>query len=186
MKTINLIALGQFTIDDIAPFLAWLNKVPAIQRTADKMKKIPPVGSGKLSPMLKVLEQLRFIGKKQDVYSVAVAGTAFLNANPGERKSLMNAIFLNEEEAKRTVELLNQSKTGRVAKHLVNECFGLTSFTSTTETEILAFLSWAQACELFGYDKKKQEIFALDSGKPKGPVEVQHSNSQAHTLSRAA
>jgi len=179
MKTINLIAMGQFTLDDISPFLSWLSAVPPIERSAVKMKQKPPVGSGKLTPLLRVLEQFGFIQKKQECFSITTAGEDFLRMNVFERKATIRAILLNEDEVKRVVRLLNESKTGRLPKHLAN-------FEATSETEMIAFLVWAQSCELFGYDKKKREIFRFDRGNPKGPVEVLNQLATSPTLAKAA
>ena len=167
MKSVNLIAFRQFTLEDIAPFLSWLNLAPALQRTAVKMKLKPPVGSGKLTPMLKALNLLKFIQLKQECFTITASGEAFLKANPLERKIMIRGIFLAEDEVKKIMALLNASSTGRIAKYLVNECFAASDQTSTLETEILALLDWTEQCGLFGYDSKKHEIFSLEHGTPK-------------------
>ena len=177
MKSLNLIAMGQFTLDDIAPFLSWLNTVPAIERSAVKMKQKPPVGSGKLTPMLKALEQFGYVGKKQDVFTITAAGENFLRGNVFDRKALIKGFFVIEDEVKNVIALLNDSTTGRLPKHRIT--------LSITETEMIAFFSWAQSCELFGHDRKKNEIFRLDRGTPKGPVEIQ-SQAEISAPLRAA
>ena len=184
MKSINLFALGQFGLEDVGIFLTWLDRIPAGESSLENMKKAPPVRTSKLSPLLKVLEQLKLVQRKQDRFSITSAGEEFLQSTASARKAVIRAFFLTAVEVKVVVDSLNTSSTGRLPRNTVDEAFGSNALSSTTKTEIQTFLSWAQNSELFGYDKKKEEIFRLDVGTPQKPRQTEPA--QSASLPRAS
>lgn len=186
MKTINLSALAQFTLEDVCSFVSWLENVPATGISLERMKSNPPVRTSKIGPMLKVLEPSGLISRKQDRYTLTSAGKDFSRSGVTVRKGVMRNQFMNVDAVQRLLELLLTSENGRLPLKVVHESFNLGALSIATGAEIQGFISWAQACELFGFDKKAEEIFRMEVGVPRGPVEASKNSENKLTLPRAS
>lgn len=171
MKHLNLFALGQANAEDLGELLGWMERIPSGEASLDQMKRNPPIRTSKLSPALKVLEQFGLVSGKQGRFAITVSGEEFAKSGPLARRAVLRALFMRYESVQRVVELLATSVSGRLPKKMVNESFGLASPAVVMEAEIQAFIGWAESCELFGHDKKKDEIFSFERGLPRGPVE---------------
>lgn len=169
MKTINLPALGQLGFEDLSGFLSWLAASPVTEFSVSQIQKSPPIRTSKVNPMIKVLEQFAMISNKKDRISISPAGREFANAAVARKKTIVRELFLNIEPIHRLQELLKSSVGGRLHKQAIHESFDLGSRNQVQVAEVLAFISWAEACELFQYDKKKEEILLIGSGLPSGP-----------------
>lgn len=186
MKYLNLFALGQATPDDLSALLHWLECIPSGEASLDQIKRTPPIRTCKLSPTLKVLEQFGLISGQQERVVITASGEDFAKSPPPIKRALLRALFTRFESVRRIVELLATSAYGRLPKKMVNESFGLATPAVVIEAEIQAFIGWAESCELFGYDRIKDEIFRLEQGLPKGPVEKPGTSSHLTLVPKAS
>lgn len=169
MKTINLPALGQLNFEDLSGFLSWLATSPITEFSVSQIQKNPPIRTSKVNPMIKVLEQFAMISNKKDRVSITASGREFADAAVARKKAILRNLLLSVEPIQRVQELLKSSATGRLPKQAIHESFDLGARTQVQVAEVLAFISWAEACELFQYDKKKEEILLVGAGLPSGP-----------------
>ena len=183
MKTINLSALSQFALDDIESLVSRLENIPSGGISLEQMKNNPSVRTSKIGPILKVLVPFGLITQKQDRYALTAAGKDFSRSGAVVKKAVMRNLFMTVEPIQRLVELLMSSSTVRLPVKVVHESFNLDSRSNAADAEILGFILWAQACDLFSFDKKAKEIFRSEYENLKGPVEAAKTNANAFTLS---
>lgn len=169
MKTLNLPALGQITLEDMTCFLSWLERLPNGEVSPNSLEKNSPIRTSKLNPMLKVLDQFGFVFKKDSRFKITMSGKDFSQSSLSVKKAILRILFLKIEAVQRIADLLKRSTTGRLQKRIVSESFHLGSISPFAESEILAFISWGQSCELFDYDKKKEEILFRETLLPVDP-----------------
>ena len=186
MKTINLYALSEFTLEDLGCLVSWLETIPPSGISLERMKSNPPVRTSKIGAILKVIEPFGLIAKKQDRYALTPAGKDFSRSGATVKKAVLRDKFTKVDPIQRLVARLQTSTTGRLPMKVVHESFILGSLSIVSDTEILGLISWAQSCELFGFDKDSQEILRKDSGAPRGPTETIRGGDTAFTLPRAS
>jgi len=186
MKTINLNAFNEFSLDDLSILLAYLGNVPSGEISLDQVKKLPPVRTSKIGPIVKIAEEFGLISKKQDRLSVTASGLTFSRSGLMSRKTTMRTLFGKVEQIQRLLDILALAPSGRLAKKTVLDTFNLGSPLSLSDRDIDGFIAWGQLCDLFGYDKKKEEIFRLELGTPKGPTEITQRLGNVYTLPRAS
>ena len=172
MKTINLPALTQVTFEEVGGFLTWLENQPAGETSLVQMQKVPPIRSSKLNPMIKTLDQFGFIAQKQGRIAIHARGKEFLRSVELVRKAVIRTLFVQVDWVQKLVNALKASASGRVHRGMISDSFSTTSRIPIAESEVLAFISWAQLCELFGYDKKTNELFHVESIAPRDPRPV--------------
>jgi hypothetical protein len=169
MKTVNLFALGQLNFEDFGGFLSWLANIVAAEVNVSQILKNPPIRSSKINPVLKVLEQFAMISNRKGCISITRAGREFVNADAAKRRSIVREPLLSVESICRVQELLKSSPTGRLQKHTIHDSLNLGSSGPAQDSEVMALISWGEACELFQYDKKTEEIMMVATGQPSGP-----------------
>ena len=172
MKTINLFALSQLTVDDIGIFLSWLGRGPDIGLGLEQMKKNLPLGTSKIGSILKILESFELIARKQDRYILTSTGRDFSNSGMMVKSAVLRNLFMRVEPVQKLMKLLQTSASGRLPVKFVHVSFSLGLLSIVSDAEILGFLSWAQACALFGVDTMAEEIFRIDLGISKDSVEA--------------
>jgi hypothetical protein len=171
MKQLSLFALGEVNMEDLCILLRWIMLSPSGNVSLDQIKRSPPIRTSKISSALKLLEQFGFVGIKQGRYSISAPGEEFLASGTTVRRAVLRLLLSKFDPVQRIIEVLGTSSTGRIPKKMVNESFGLIGPMLYKESEILAFIRWAEACELFGFDRKEDEIFRIDPHAPRGPIE---------------
>lgn len=186
MKNINLMALSEFNFEEAGILLSWLENGRYSEMNLEQLKKSPPVRTSKVGPIVKVFEQFGLISKKQDRFSLTQAGKDFSRSGPTVRKAVMKHLFMQIEQIKRVLGLLANSPTGRIPRRLIHEVLSTGALSVVTETQIQSLISWAEACDLFGYDKKRDEIFGMDLENPRGPTEITRGNENSPALSKAS
>jgi hypothetical protein len=170
IRIINLSALSQVTLEDTGILLRWLETQPTRDVSLEQLKKTPAVRTSKVTPLLKIFEEIGFVSKKQNRFTVTGAGSEFTRCGLSEKKAFMRALFVKINEVERVMNLLQASPTGRVRRQLVFEAFAANSLSQILDSDLQGFISWAVSCDLFGYDKKSEEVFTLESDRPRGPV----------------
>lgn len=158
MKHLNLFALGQSSVEDLCALLSWMDRIPSGEAGLEQIRRNPPIRTSKISPTLKVLEQFELVSGKQERFAITVSGEAFVKSDPSARNAILRALFMRFESVQRIVALLASSSSGRLPRKSVNESFGVATPAVVVEAEIQAFIGWAGACGLFGYDCETGEI----------------------------
>ena len=174
MKSINLPALGLLNFDDLGVVLSWLASSPMTEFSVSQIQKNPLIRSSKVNPVVKVLEQLAMIANKKERISITTFGREFAAAPIAEKKVILRTLLMNIEPIKRIQELLENSATGRLQRQAIHAAFdsdprALGVRAPVQVAEVLAFISWAEACDLLHYDKKMEEIMKIGAGLPDGP-----------------
>lgn len=173
MKTINLPALSQINFEDVGGFLTWLEGQPAGEVSLAQMQKTPPIRSSKLSPMVKTLEQFGFITQKQGRIAIHARGKDFRRSEISVRKAVIRTLFAQVDWVQKLLAALQAAPGGRLHRAVINDSFNSTSKTPIAESEVLSFILWAQLCDLFGYEKKQEELIRVDSIVPRDPRPVE-------------
>lgn len=175
MKTINLPALSQITFEEIGGFLSWLENQPGAAASLAQMQKTPPIRTSKLNPMIKTLDQFGFVAQKQGRISISPRGNEFLRSEISVRKTVLRALFIQVDWVQKVVGALKASSNGRLHRSVINDMFNSVSRVPIAESEVLALISWAQLCELFGYEKKSEELICAQIITPRDPRPVEPS-----------
>ena len=145
------------------------------------MQKTPPIRSSKLSPMVKTLDQFGFITQKQGRIAIHARGKHFRRSEASVRKAVIRTLFAQVDLVQNLLAALKAAPTGRLHRAVINDSFNSVSKTPIAEsTEVLSFILWAQLCELFGYEKKQEELIRVDSMVP--AIHVRSSRSSACVL----
>ena len=158
MKKLNLSAFRQISLVEVGSFLVWLQKATDGTVTLRQMEMASPIRTSKLGLMLKLCEQFDFLERKEIHVSIKVGGKEFANVKFAEKMAIMRRIFMGYEQVQRITELLAKSQTGRLKKRHVEEIFGMGPGSLVTQGDVMAFIEWSCACELFSYDKKREEL----------------------------
>ena len=166
MKKFNLPAFCQITLVEVGSFLVWLQKATDGTVTLRQMEMASPIRTSKLSLMLKLCEQFDFLERREIHVSIKSSGGQFANVKFAEKMAIIRGLFLNYEQVQNVVDLLVQSPTGRLKKKHVEEIFGVHPDSIVTQGDVMGFIEWANACELFSYDKKREELTLKGSGLP--------------------
>jgi hypothetical protein len=169
MKTIHLPALTQITFEDLGEFLSWLANQPTSSASLAQIRKTPPTRTSKLNPLIKTLDLFGFIDQKQGRISITGRGRDFLRSENSVRKAVARKLFGQVDWVQMTLEKLKASANGRLHRGVINDSFNSIYRSPIAESEVIAFISWAQLCELFGYDKKKEELIHVESIVPREP-----------------
>jgi hypothetical protein len=186
MKALNLIALEQVTLEEAVIFIRWLEQLPTGGVSLEQLKKGTPIRTSKVGFALKLLESFRFVRLTAGHYVITPAGLVFAKADSSAAKSMIRASFVDFEPMKRLLELLSSSPSGRLPKHVLVVSFGADSSGPISEAETRGVIAWSERCDLFGYDRKKDEIFKLESGLPGGPTLKKPEFGQVIPLPRAS
>jgi len=186
MKHLNLFAFGQTNMEDLSAVLNWVECIPSGQGSLNRIKRHSPISAIRLMPTLKALVQLGLLAGNQEHFDITQSGEYFAKSGPMLRKAILRAQLLKFDEVQRIVELLGTSTSGTLPKKMVNESFGLAAPAVVMETEIQAFIVWAESCDLFGYDKKNDEIFQIEHGLPRRRQEKSKSQSHLTLVPRAS
>jgi len=172
MKTINLPALSQISLEEIGGFLSWLENQHTGSTTLVQMQKTPPIRSNKINPIIKTLEQFGFVAQKQGRIEIHARGKDYLRSEISVRRAVIRTLFSQIDWVQKIMTSLSASPSGRIHRGTINDSYNSTFRIPISESEVLAFTSWAQSCELFGYDKKKEELIHMESLVPHDPRPV--------------
>jgi hypothetical protein len=172
MKTINLSALSQITFEEVESFLSWLGQQASGGTSLAEIQKSPPIRTSKLNPMLKTLEQFGFIAQKQGRFLIHEKGVEFLRSEGSVKRAVIRTVFIQVEWINKIVQALDISPSGRVHRSLINDTFAALCKSAITESDISAFVQWAEYTGLFGFDKKTYELVRIDSIVPRDPRPV--------------
>ena len=186
MKYLNLFALGQATPDDLSALLHWLECIPSGEASLDQIKRTPPIRTCKLSPTLKVLEQFGLISGQQERVVITASGEDFAKSPPPIKRALLRALLCASSRSDESSSSSPPRPTADFPKRWSMNLSGWPSPAVVIEAEIQAFIGWAESCELFGYDRIKDEIFRLEQGLPKGPVEKPGTSSHLTLVPKAS
>ena len=169
MKKLNLSAIRQVTLIETGSFLTWLQKAEGGTVTLRQMEMASPIRTSKLGFMLKLGEQFDLLNRSQIHVSIAANGKKFAEAKFPEKMAIIRALFMDCEQVQKIVDSLGKSSTGKLKKRYVQEIFGMGPGSLVTDGDVMGFIEWAQACELFSYDKKREEIQLRGPGLPMSP-----------------
>lgn len=175
MSTINLPALGRVTFDEIGRVLSWLEAQPGTQARMSMLEKESPIRVSELRPALKVLQQFRFVVVTETAVSLAPPGRDYLRADAANRKWTLRLIFERLPWVQALLAKLNAAPSGRLPRWAINEAIdGLDASprNRVAESEVIGFIGWAECCELFLFDEKRQELIRLESRNPRDPRPV--------------
>lgn len=168
LKTLNFSALSQITLGELSDFLRWMNQAPTGDITTRQLKASPPIRTSKLSSMLKILEDFGFIQVNSSHIAMSKSGHEFSRINLSGKMGVLRALLLNYEQVRTVMELLQNSRTGRLKARVVYYALK-EGYEHLTELEMRGFISWAHWSELFHYDKKRDEICLIEGRSPFGP-----------------
>jgi len=170
---ISLNTFRKFHLHDLSALLAWLGDLSCSRRMRFSRKR-PPIRTSTLVSVLSVLTEFGFIEESGERFIPFVdedatrflptaAGISFLRASPLAKQATLRKLLLRDEQVGRIVELLDTSTTGRLPRKLVNESFVIGANAPVKDEDIFGFIAWAEACELFGYDRSTDEILRIES-----------------------
>ena len=172
MKNINLPALSQVNLEEVTGFLSWLNNQLAGEVSLTQIQRTPPIRSSKLNPAIKTLEQFGFITQRQGRIAIHVRGKDFLRSPDSVRKAVLRTLFTQVDWVLKVATALSASPTGRIYRGVINDSFASTSRAPIAESDILAFISWAESCELLVYGRKSEELVRVEPMVPRDPRPV--------------
>jgi hypothetical protein len=166
VKKFNLPAFRQISLVEVGSFLVWLQKATDGTVTLRQMEMASPIRTSKLGLMLKLCEQFDFLERREIHVSIMTGGKHFANVKFAEKMAIIRRLFLDYEQVQNIIDLLAKSQTGRLKKRHVEEIFGMGPGSLVTQGDVMGFIEWANACELFSYDKKREELILKGSGLP--------------------
>lgn len=172
MTSINLFALTQISFEEIGGFLSWLSEQPSTGVSLAQLQKTPPIRTSKLNPMIKSLEHFGFVTQKQGRITLLPRGRDFLGSEISVRKAVIRALFNQVDWVQKIVDAIQTSPTGRAHRSVIQDSFDTFHRVPIAESEVISFISWGQACDLFGYDKKSHELLRTGMITPQGPSPV--------------
>ena len=141
-------------------FLRWLESQPQGEANLGAILDWP-TDVNKLSGVVRGLEQLGLVIRRQTSVAISDIGRRFCNSEIREKMARMREIFLDVVPVKRITELLERSFYGRLPRRVVADSFRETFGSQVTDAEVQGFINWAHESELFQYDKDRAEIVSI-------------------------
>lgn len=157
MKKLGLAAFREITIVDMGSFMTWLQKTGETT-TIRKIKSMPPVRQSKLSFIFKLGEDFSFISHRDENITMTPHGKKFASAEFSEQAVIVRDLLMSHEPVREVMGQLAQSTTGRLKRSQIEEVFSKGTNAAVLKNDVLGFITWAHACELFNYDKKNEEV----------------------------
>jgi NitT/TauT family transport system ATP-binding protein len=124
-----------------------------------KLDQMTDYDFGHTLTVIKAGEMLGFLDNPRNTVILTPLGRQFLDADMSARRSLLRGQILGLNTFKFIMQLLKESRTGRVSKDLVMEemCIRLTA--EEPEKMFGSIVGWGRHADLFGYSTDTEELF---------------------------
>ena len=157
---------SQITLGEVSSFLAWLDRQPAGKSLIDNADSLCPFERERLRAMLNVLSCLGFVFEHPDCLKIRHEGSTFVQADLVSKMSILRAKLVDLRPTREIMTRLENSGNGRLNKNAIVGYF-YENFQDPHISDLQGFLDWARMCELFYYDKSRDEIFHIHGNFPK-------------------
>lgn len=160
---LELSIFQQISVNELCNFLSWFSRQPHIDMTYSYLEKNSPVRTSKLSPLLKLSDQLGFLAKRQHHIVLTGGGKEFADSTLLVKRAVLKILFSKDQRVQKIQDLLKTSSNGRVSIHQALESFSVSTSLKATEQEVLSWVEWIVYCQIFEYDSKTREFFLTAS-----------------------